>query len=585
MVVKKINIVLLVLLLSSPCVNFWSYDPRFLDWQAVYVKFIVLLLAILNLCGSMIKKGVIRISRIDCIVGCVFAVLLCRVFFTDVFSLKNETFTWLLVYLLLYLSLRGMEEQVIEGMINSLFPILALILCIYGLMQFAGVIRYSNPFFKMGGTFVNPSMFTNFLCLLLPIAVCRIVYPTPGESNRTRLVVIASAMVTMVVLLLGGERSSWMGMFAGILLIMGKKSTMPGLKKISIAMSIVIASALALYFLRMSSALGRLLIYRTTLTIIERNLLFGIGPGKFPSVYPLYQAAYFKAGGLDNSFQQVADNVTFAFNEYLQFVCEVGLPALLLIALALWYLIKAIKYSYKGLGRGISLAICGAIGSIAVVAFFSYPFRDPVILSFVLILVSTVRCGGEKPIEITLRSLPRLLLLSFFLVAIVGISGLTISIATAQYQWSKIAHSREDSSRKLEEYGKLYGALDSDAFFLYNYGVELSLSGRYAESIGSLERGRRYFTNSDLVVYLGDDYLGISNYGKAKQQYEEAAAMVPKRFLPKYALMQYYQTVHNEMAADSLAERILTEKVNYPSHAISIIKDQAFDLLKNCKDQ
>ncbi|MDO6432304.1 O-antigen ligase family protein [Flavitalea sp. BT771] len=589
---KKINTAFLLLILISPCVHFIAFDPRVLDWQVVYIQSIILLFSIFTFSHLLTKKITIVLTPADYIVFFFILVSFLRLIFTDYFSPKNETLLNLLLFLILYISLRSIEIKLIENIINFAFPAAGLLFSLYGMLQFSGILKYNNPFFKMGGPFANPSMFANFLCLTIPFSIINIYKSCIEKGVLFRILMITSASFSFVVVLLGLERSSLVGIVVGLIIIAAGKITMSNPsgffsllsngKKTAIVITIAAAGMLALYLLRPTSAHGRILIYQNTLTLIKDYPLFGIGPGKFPAVYPLYQSNYFNALQQSTSDQLVADNVQVAFNEYLQIVAELGLPGLILIVLGLSYWIKLVKKTYNSYQPSVSPPVIASLSSIAAVAIFSYPFRDFVILSYVVILISAVRPRDEKSVEYTLTPLVRNGVLSTLLVIAMGTGIINSYLTNAQYKWEILALSQEDSDKKLKKYNEIYSTLDNNGRFLYNYGVELSTDNDYMQSLTMLEKAGKYFTNTDLLVYLGDDYLGIKNYEKAKEYYMKAVTMVPKKFLPKYALMQYYQTIHNKRSADSLAEKILTAKIIYPSAEIYTIKGQALELLKDC---
>jgi tetratricopeptide (TPR) repeat protein len=247
--------------------------------------------------------------------------------------------------------------------------------------------------------------------------------------------------------------------------------------------------------------------------------------------------------------------------------------------------IKAIKNAYyNSFEQPASLAIVGSISGIAVISLFSYPLRDFVILSYLIILISTIRDPNEKLMEFNFSPLVKKTIILTLLMIIGCISLINIYLVDAQYKWEKIAFSSDNSYTRLKKYIDIYPALDNNGSFLYNYGVELSINNKYAESLALLERAKKYFTNTDLLIYSGDDYLGLNNHEKAREQYSKAITMVPKKFLPRYALMQFYQAIHDKKAADSLAERILTERIIYPSVEVNTIKAQSLELLKSCNN-
>src|SRR5438105_10003409 len=74
-----------------------------------------------------------------------------------------------------------------------------------------------------------------------------------------------------------------------------------------------------------NSSQGRLFIYKIACKILRDNFISGIGWGKFGIVYNQYQAAYFEAGHYTIKELLLADNIRYAYNDYLQLVIETGM--------------------------------------------------------------------------------------------------------------------------------------------------------------------------------------------------------------------------------------------------------------------
>ena len=136
--------------------------------------------------------------------------------------------------------------------------------------------------------------------------------------------------------------------------------------------------------LKKDSANGRALIWKVSATIIKENPLFGIGFNKFESDYLNYQEQYFASGKGTAQEEYLADNIHWAFNEFILITAEFGIVGLVLfllwIALTLQGLRKNIKSRfYRTVLASLITFLCFAC--------FSYPFySSPHTVMFVVIM-------------------------------------------------------------------------------------------------------------------------------------------------------------------------------------------------------
>lgn len=102
-----------------------------------------------------------------------------------------------------------------------------------------------------------------------------------------------------------------------------------------------------MFWLKLDSSLGRLLIYKVSLPLLQENWLTGIGYGNLSKVYLYEQAAYFANQSYTEKELLLADNTFFVFNEYYRLLIELGIWVLipmLFILIALFRLsVQAIK--------------------------------------------------------------------------------------------------------------------------------------------------------------------------------------------------------------------------------------------------
>ncbi|WP_300852089.1 O-antigen ligase family protein, partial [uncultured Bacteroides sp.] len=82
----------------------------------------------------------------------------------------------------------------------------------------------------------------------------------------------------------------------------------------------------SLYLHKKDSGNGRLLIWRVSCEMIKDAPLWGHGVDGFQKNYMLYQASFFNKYPT-HKWRMLADDNSFAFNEYIKFVVEHGAVA------------------------------------------------------------------------------------------------------------------------------------------------------------------------------------------------------------------------------------------------------------------
>lgn len=285
-----------------------------------------------------------------------------------------------------------------------------------GLLQFSGFI-IDNPFINdsrgsVGGTFANRNHFALFLamgCLIAPV------WAFAGKQSAGWRAPVALALMTLFALtiLATGSRA---GILTGLLaLALGLalcwhdlRRALHGAPRWVFPMLIAaIVSVIALFIL-VSIAADRTESVRRA---------FEIDPGQdmrtrgLPTVLSMI-AAYFPAGagfgGFDPVFRlhepfQLLKPTYFnhAHNDFLEIVLEGGLPALLLLLVAIiWYGMASVS-AWRASGRHSVLPKLGAaiLFLILVASAFDYPVRTPMMMAIIVIAASWLCQNRTAPMR------------------------------------------------------------------------------------------------------------------------------------------------------------------------------------------
>lgn len=290
-----------------------------------------------------------------------------------------------------------------------------------GALQFLGL-HIDNPFINdplvdVTGTFANRNHFALFLalgCLLAPVWAFLPAHPTPGRSAITLLLL----PLFIVVALASGSRAGLvlccLGLALGLLLVRSRlREFMKGkptwMLPALISGGLVAGVGLVVTSIASDRAVA---INRSLATEIDAD----IRVRALPTVISMTKD-YFPVGAGFGTFDPVFRikepfallKLTYfnhAHNDFLEIILDGGLPALLLLLVALgWWLVASARVLRQPISPDILL---GQLGSAILLLIFlasiiDYPARTPIIMA-VVVLAALWLSGGGAPAR---AALPR----------------------------------------------------------------------------------------------------------------------------------------------------------------------------------
>lgn len=273
-----------------------------------------------------------------------------------------------------------------------------------GLRQLYGFESSRHSLYALTGSFFNPGPYSGYLAMVLPISLHQWL-DSKDEGWRCRLRNIFSGgamLLILCVLPAGMSRSAWLAAGVSCLcvyawhmdwadkfrLLWRQQRWRIVLAMIGGLCTLLLAGHL-LFALKPDSARGRLFTWKITCRTIAKKPLTGYGVHNFAAAYGDAQEAYFAAGDYEPWEERVAGSPEYAFNEYLQAVVELGIP------LAACLLVVVILCLYIGV-RKERYGICGAILSLMIFSFSSYPLQLPAfIVTSVGLLLACIFDGSR----------------------------------------------------------------------------------------------------------------------------------------------------------------------------------------------
>ena len=270
---------------------------------------------------------------------------------------------------------------------------------IWGLRQLYGFSASGHFRYALTGSFFNPGPYAGYLAMVLPLYLHHFVRFRDWKWLITSLKIERAAAGVVGVLILcvlpaTMSRSAWVAALIGCgwVMYMHRDSRKWKLlwrryKKryvswgIGIFLVLIVGGAGA-FFLKPDSALGRLFLWKITCQAIA-NHPWGCDKG-FAFAYGEAQEAYFSKGDYAEWEERVAGSPEYAFNEYLELTLTQG-PAICIMLIVITFACLWAGTQFRRYG------VCGAIVTLLVFSFSSYPMHLPAfIVAYVCLLLA---CG------------------------------------------------------------------------------------------------------------------------------------------------------------------------------------------------
>lgn len=383
-----------------------------------------------------------------------------------------------------------------------------------------------------------------------------------------RCVFLLIAVVVAGYLLFSKCRAAWLGLTAGLLLLVYIKGSLRHSKvKMALFTGFIATTAVLVFGFKTGSSNGRMLIYKVIAgEMPTRKWLTGLGGGRFKTVYNQWQAQYFTRHDINSREALLADNTYYVFNDYLQFFIEYGFGGLLCILAALllyYYLLQRVRNS-----KMQNPLIAGTLASVAVIAVaavFSYPLQNGWVQVYILLclLFVAVHFIYFKWLRCTACGAVALI------IVVIGKQQFR-----QQYQdrlnTKAVLYSRTGYKQKalqLLENAACNGSTDGNTLFLL--AKEYFYSGKPDSALFWLQRAGGKISNLETSTLFAKIYEEKQQYAMAEQYYLTTVYMVPNRFESRYNLVLFYKEQHKDSLSArwtsltrSLPVKIPSEKVN-----------------------
>lgn len=444
---------------------------------------------------------------------------------------------------------------------------------ILGLRQLYGFATSGHSMYALTGSFFNPGPYSGYLAMILPVCLYQWLV---CDRKGGRVVSGGVMLLILCVLPAGMSRSAWLAAGVSCLCVYAwhmdwtdKFRLLWQQQRRRVVMAVVggfcvlLLAGYLLFVLKPDSARGRLFMWKITCRAIAEKPLTGYGIHNFAAAYGNAQETYFAAGDYEPWEERVAGSPEYAFNEYLQAAVELGIP------LAVCLLVVVVLCLYRGVRKG-RYGICGAILSLMIFSFSSYPLQLPVfIVTFGGLLVACLS-GADRWQWLGLA-------------VSVGIIGgfrlkndLQVERACREWMNARVLYNAGAYQSAEKEYGRLYPLLRDRASFLFEYGHGLHKQQQFSKSNRILKEALLRSCDPMILNVIGKNYQQMGDCLSAEAWFIRSTHRLPGRIYPYYLLAKLYAepSFRQPDKFEKMKRMVLTKEPKVQSTAIRQMREE-----------
>ena len=444
---------------------------------------------------------------------------------------------------------------------------------ILGLRQLYGFATSGHSMYALTGSFFNPGPYSGYLAMILPVCLYQWLV---CDRKGGRVVSGGVMLLILCVLPAGMSRSAWLAAGVSCLCVyawhmdwtdkfrlLWRQQRQRVVMVVVGGFCVLLLAGYLLFVLKPDSARGRLFMWKITCRAIAEKPLTGYGIHNFAAAYGNAQETYFAAGDYEPWEERVAGSPEYAFNEYLQAAVELGIP------LAVCLLVVVVLCLYRGVRKG-RYGICGAILSLMIFSFSSYPLQLPVfIVTFGGLLVACLS-GADRWQWLGLA-------------VSVGIIGgfrlkndLQVEQACREWMNARVLYNAGAYQSAEKEYGRLYPLLRDRASFLFEYGHGLHKQQQFSKSNRILKEALLRSCDPMILNVIGKNYQQMGDCLSAEDWFIRSTHRLPGRIYPYYLLAKLYAepSFRQPDKFEKMKRMVLTKEPKVQSTAIRQMREE-----------
>lgn len=479
-------------------------------------------------------------------------------------------------YGLIYLSIRvliaGMDTFQIYTVVRELLKLTLLFTLLLSILQEVGVLVSMSPSLGVTAMFFNPGPYAIYLSALLcgyvPLTIYRF------QKNQRNIAKGAWDLILIFLALFfiisSFSRSAWVGSLGASLTIaiVYFGATLCSIFKQNRWAFIVLflaalGTAIFAYQEKESSATGRILIWNSSIALFEEHFVSGVGVGMFSGKYIDYQAItldrYQKAE--TTTYNQLAGDVRYAFNDIIQLSGEMGIVGLVLFVIlvveAAYTTTRVVRRGQKYTTRTtLTLSVFCIMLCIVLAGMTSYPLQMiPIAILFWLAMAILIG-ANSKSSRRRGNNYRSKILYGIVLLSIGGIVGYEGYIrASAYHTWSLQKKSSVRSANSLSE---LHSVLADHPGYLFDLATAFQEEESYVSSIKVIKEATRLSPYPEYHYFLGENLTQVGNLEEALECYTRIERAIPGLYKPRYLKALVYEKMGDTTQFYKYGESVLS---------------------------
>ena len=524
--------------------------------QLVWLEFFLIAFGALMAGISVFLSGKMRWNLMDILVFLWWVYVVLQVYLRPSYPCSYDMVTYSCLFAL-YLLLRLVYSyfSIDERFIENLILLATSYEIVLGLWQFSSGSSL-HPLYRITGSFYNPGPYAAYVAMGLSVVVARLATHNPlVKSDRyIKGVYLLLLFVGMMVLAISGSRGA---LLALLVIVVWQYWQFVRKYKWYVLLAIIAVGCILLYA-KFGSAMGRIVMWYLSLSLITHHGMLGSGIGSFCGEYGEALRLFFSEQSHVNTFAAYADVTDYAFCDILQVGVEQGWIGLLFVLLIVSLVLRS--------GRVTSKVLFACMLALFVFSLFSYPFQLLPFQVIGVILLAKVSDGVTKEFCLSKKAIGGLLaLMSLFS---------WVSLDFTQ----KHVEAREASQKSvlfsdavfIKENYQLLDLCCQDKNFLFGFSKMLQSAGRYMDSNAMLLKGIKISNDPMFWVLMGNNFRSMEMLDDAIRCYDVADEMLPNRSYPLYKKMLLWQERGNVIQAKKCAGELLHR---VPKRSSSAVKD------------
>ena len=405
---------------------------------------------------------------------------------------------------------------------------------VWGLLQVYGYEPSGHSLYALTGSFYNPGPYSGFLAMCVPLAL----HEWLVRKGIWKHLALLAMVLMLVVLPSGMSRSAWLAAIVASCYVFGmhcREKVCRYWKFFGVGGLLLVVLGVGAYHWKKDSADGRLLMWKVATLAVKEHPWQGVGWENVAGAYGDAQEKYFTSGMATEQEEHVAGAPEYVFNEYLQVAMAWGVPALCGVLLGVG------GCFYLG-HRGRMFGVCGALLSLGVFSFSSYPFQFmEFILAFIALLVVCVMSCQKVWVQIV---------------------ALILGVGAGFYL-------KENRSQK-------------NVRALFERAHSLHKAEEWETSTEMMKELMKVSSDAMILNIIGKNCQALGQYMEAEEWFIRSTHRLPNRIYPYYLLAKLYAEHPEVFPKEKLewaAKVVLEKEAKVESTAIRQMREEVKDIV------